>query len=180
FFIKTNFLKAGFAVFSNAKNYRGDPLVPFVVPTAIISHMGIVIPFTALQAKFGAMDQVSVVNVQAVSGAGYLGVSSTDIGDNVILPFLAKKTRLKLSQRIFLGPLNADATTFEDQSTLKISAACNRIPVLDGNTACVYLGFKTEGRVPNAQEVKEAMKVDTLEATNLVCPSAPANAISVS
>ena len=86
------FLKANLAVFSNAKNYRRDPLVPLVVPTVNLDHfevipyqrkhytidkgflvcnsncavIGIVIPFAALQKKFGLVDQVSVVTMQAV------------------------------------------------------------------------------------------------------------------
>ena len=101
------FLKANLAVFSNAKNYRQNPLVPLVVPIVNLHHLevipnqrkhyaiekgflvcnsncaviGIVIPFAALQGKFGLVDQVSVVTMQAVSGAGYPGVSSMDILD---------------------------------------------------------------------------------------------------
>lgn len=33
------FLKANLAVFSNAKNYRRDPLVPLVVPTVNLPHL---------------------------------------------------------------------------------------------------------------------------------------------
>lgn len=40
YYLETDFLKAGFAVFSNAKNHRRDPLVPLVVPTVNISHLG--------------------------------------------------------------------------------------------------------------------------------------------
>jgi aspartate-semialdehyde dehydrogenase len=105
------FLKAELAVFSNAKNYRRDPLVPLVVPTVNLPHLdviphqrqhygltkgflvcnsncaviGIVIPFAAIQREFGLVDQVSVVTMQAVSGAGYPGVSSMDILDRCAL-----------------------------------------------------------------------------------------------
>jgi aspartate-semialdehyde dehydrogenase len=98
-------MKANFAVFSNAKNHRRDPIVPLVVPTVNLDHLnviphqrkqhglekgflvcnsncaviGIVIPFAALQAKLGRVSEVSVVTLQAVSGAGYPGVSSMDI-----------------------------------------------------------------------------------------------------
>jgi len=108
------FLRANIPVFSNAKNYRRDPLVPLVVPTVNLPHMdliphqrqhhkldrgflvcnsncaviGVVIPFAALQAKFGPIDVASVVTMQAVSGAGYPGVSSMDIMDNVV-PFIS-------------------------------------------------------------------------------------------
>lgn len=98
--VETAFLEANFAVFSNAKNHRLSPFVPLVVPTVNLAHtqlipaqrqhfnlgkgflvcnsncavIGIVVPFAALQ-KFGPIDQASVVTMQAMSGAGYPGVS---------------------------------------------------------------------------------------------------------
>ncbi len=154
-------MKAGFAVFSNAKNHRRDPLVPLVVPTVNLRHLdliphqqktygqvdgflvcnsncaviGIVIPFAAIQEKFGPVDQVSVVTMQALSGAGFPGVSSMDILDNVV-PFISgEEDKLGSEAQKILGALNEEATAFEHQSNLKISAACNRVPVLDGHTA---------------------------------------------
>jgi aspartate-semialdehyde dehydrogenase len=93
------FLKAELAIFSNAKNYRKDPLVPLIVPTVNLPHfdviphqqkhyglkkgliicnsncavIGIVIPFAAIQKEFGLVDQVSVV-----TSMQYLTLSSTD------------------------------------------------------------------------------------------------------
>ncbi|KAG0646565.1 putative aspartate-semialdehyde dehydrogenase [Hyphodiscus hymeniophilus] len=40
--IETSFVSAGIPVFSNAKNHRQDPLVPLVVPTANLSHLGLI------------------------------------------------------------------------------------------------------------------------------------------
>ena len=100
--VEMAFLKAEFAVFSNAKSFRQAPLIPLVVPIVNFGHtrliptqrrhynldkgflvcnsncavIGIVIPFAALQQKLGDIDQASVVTMQAVSGAGYPGVSS--------------------------------------------------------------------------------------------------------
>jgi aspartate-semialdehyde dehydrogenase len=108
--VEMEFLKADIPVFSNAKNYRRSPIVPLVVPTVNLSHLaliphqrkhfglkkgflvcnsncaviGIVIPFAALQAKFEPVEDVEVFTEQAVSGAGYPGVPSMDIMDNVI------------------------------------------------------------------------------------------------
>jgi aspartate-semialdehyde dehydrogenase len=99
--VEMAFMKANFAVFSNAKSFRLAPMVPLGVPTVNLGHtkliptqrrhynlskgflvcnsncavIGIVVPFAALQ-RFGPIDQVSVVTMQAVSGAGYPGVSS--------------------------------------------------------------------------------------------------------
>lgn len=202
--VETQFLKAGLAVFSNAKNHRRDPLVPLVVPTVNIAHLdliphqrrisgqnkgflvcnsncaviGIVIPFAAIQARFGPVDQVSVVTMQAVSGAGYPGVSSMDIVDNVV-PFISgEEDKMEIESQKILGYINAEATAFEPQSSLKISAACNRVPVLDGHTACVALRF-AKRPPPSAEQVKQAMRDYVSEAEKLGCPSAPENAISV-
>ena len=87
------FLKSNLAVFSNAKNYRQDPIVPLVVPTVNLSHLGviahqrkhhklengflvcnsncavigIVIPFAALQSKFGPVEQSRVLDIQVLA-----------------------------------------------------------------------------------------------------------------
>ncbi|KAL8725366.1 MAG: hypothetical protein Q9181_006446 [Wetmoreana brouardii] len=202
--IEMQFLKANLAVFSNAKNHRRDPLVPLVVPTVNVNHLdliphqrktngqkkgflvcnsncaviGMVIPFAAIQAKFGPVDQVSVVTMQAVSGAGYPGVSSMDILDNVV-PFISgEEDKMEVESQKILGSINPDATAFETQAGLKISAACNRVPVLDGHTACVSLRF-LKRPPPSPEDVKQAMREYVSEAQEIGCPSAPENAISV-
>ncbi|KAL1303915.1 hypothetical protein AAFC00_000369 [Neodothiora populina] len=202
--VEMAFLKSNLAVFSNAKNYRRDPLVPLVVPTVNLPHMdvikhqrkhyglekgflmcnsncaviGIVIPFAALQAKFGPINQVSVVTMQAVSGAGYPGVSSMDVIDNVV-PFISgEEDKLETEAQKILGQVNAEVTGFQDQAELKISAACNRVPVLDGHTACVSLKFDRRP-APSAEEVKQAMREYVSDAQKLGCPSAPEHAIVV-
>ena len=103
--IEMAFLKANLVVFSNAKNYRQDPLVPLIVPMVNLDHfevipsqrnhykvdkgflvcnsncavIGLVIPFAAIEAAFGPIDAVSVVTEQALSGKQH-SVSRTDIG----------------------------------------------------------------------------------------------------
>ncbi|OLN86127.1 putative aspartate-semialdehyde dehydrogenase [Colletotrichum chlorophyti] len=198
------FLKANLAVFSNAKNYRRDPLVPLVVPTVNLPHLdliphqrkqhslekgflvcnsncaviGLVIPFAALQAAFGPVDTVSVVTMQAVSGAGYPGVSSMDVLDNVV-PFISgEEDKLETEAQKILGTITPDLTAFQDQSDLRVSAACNRVPVLDGHTACVSLRFARRP-APSAEDVKKALRDYVSDAQRLGCPSAPESPIIV-
>ena len=58
-----------------------------------------------------------------------------DILDNVV-PFISgEEDKLETEAQKILGTVNVEATAFENQSNLKISAACNRVPVLDGHTA---------------------------------------------
>jgi aspartate-semialdehyde dehydrogenase len=202
--VEMEFMKANLAVFSNAKNYRRDPLVPLVVPTVNLTHfdviphqrkhhglnkgflvcnsncavIGIVIPFAALQKEFGPVNQVSVVTMQAVSGAGYPGVSSMDILDNVV-PFISgEEDKLETEAQKILGKVNGDVTGFEEQKELKISAACNRVAVLDGHMACVSLKF-AKRPPPSAEQVKQAMRSYVSDVQRLGCPSAPQNAIMV-
>ncbi len=198
------FLKADIPVFSNAKNYRRDPKVPLVVPTVNLSHLdliphqrqhfnqkkgflvcnsncaviGIVIPFAALQAKFGPVEEVEVFTEQAVSGAGYPGVASMDIMDNVI-PFISgEEDKLETEAQKILGTMNAEATAFEEQSTLKVGATCTRVGVTDAHMAFVSLRF-AKRPPPSAEQVKQAMKEYVAEAQKLGCPSAPEQAIVV-
>lgn len=202
--IEMEFLKAEIPVFSNAKNYRRDPLVPLVVPTVNLSHLdliphqrsvhklskgflvcnsncaviGLVGPFAALQAAFGPIDTVSIVTMQAVSGAGYPGVSSMDMIDNVV-PFISgEEDKLETEARKILGGLNEAKTQFVDQDGLRVSASCNRVPVLDGHTACVSLKFKNQPP-PKVEDIKAALRNYKSEAQALGCPSAPEPCIKV-
>ncbi|KAL2107513.1 hypothetical protein VUR80DRAFT_5128 [Thermomyces stellatus] len=202
--IETEFQKANLAVFSNSKNHRQDPLVPLVIPTVNLPHLdliphqrkatssekgflvcnsncaviGVAIPFAALQSAFGPIESASVVTLQAVSGAGYPGVSSMDILDNVVPYIKGEEDKLETEARKILGSLNAEATGFVQRDDLAISASCTRVPVLDGHLACVSLRFKRRP-APNPAECAEVLRKYTSEAERLGCPSAPTPAIQV-
>jgi aspartate-semialdehyde dehydrogenase len=116
--------------------------------------------------------------MQAVSGAGYPGVSSMDMIDNIV-PFISgEEDKLESEARKILGDLNPDKKGFTEQSTLRVSASCNRVPVMDGHTACVSLSFENKP-APTAEQVKQALRDYTPEAVTLGCPSAPQPAITV-
>ncbi|KID70075.1 aspartate-semialdehyde dehydrogenase, partial [Metarhizium hybridum] len=202
--IEQEFLRSEIPIFSNAKNHRRDPLVPLVVPTVNLSHLdliphqrrtnklqrgflvcnsncaviGLVGPFAALQAAFGPITTVSIVTMQAVSGAGYPGVSSMDIMDNVV-PFISgEEDKLETEARKILGQINGSQSAFIEQQGLRVSATCNRVPVMDGHTACVSLKFERQP-APSAEECKAALRNYVSEAQTLGCHSAPSPAIWV-
>lgn len=203
--LEMEFLKAEIPVFSNAKNYRKDPIVPLVVPTVNVGHLdlihhqrkhfglkkgflvcnsncaviGIVIPFAAIQAKFGLVEDVEVTTLQAISGAGYPGVPSMDIIDNIVPYIAGEEDKLENEAQKILGALNSDATAFNEQKGLTIGATCTRVPVIDGHTACVSLRFQDRDKIPSAEEVKTAMREYVSEAQKLGCQSAPEQAIVV-
>lgn len=198
------FLKADIAVFSNAKNYRQDPLTPLIVPTVNLSHfdviphqrkhyglgkgflvcnsncavIGLVIPFAAIEAAFGPIDVVSVVTEQALSGAGHSGVSAMDIKDSVIPYISGEEEKMQPETRKILGGVNKETNEFIPRSDLRVSATCTRVDVTDGHMAFVSLNF-AKRPPPSAQQVKEAMRSYVAEAQRLGCPSAPKKAITV-
>jgi aspartate-semialdehyde dehydrogenase len=77
---------------------------------------------------------------------------------STVVPFISgKEDKLETEAQKILGSVKDEVTGFVDQH-LKVSAACNRVPVLDGHTACVSLRF-VKRPPPSAEEVKQAMRV---------------------
>lgn len=160
--LETRFAEAGFAVFSNAKNHRTDPDVPILIPQVnpeaisvvrtqrtfpgfIVTNSncattGLVVALKPLQAAFG-IRKVYVTTLQAISGAGYPGVASLDIFDNVI-PFIGGE-----EEKLQSEPLKILADDF------KVVAQANRVAVLDGHTLCVTVQLKTETDLTQVMEV---------------------------
>ncbi|KAF9420079.1 hypothetical protein BGZ94_009217 [Podila epigama] len=192
--IEMAFLKADLALFSNAKNYRTHEDVPLIVPMANPAHFdllayqrskhalnkgflvtnancsttGLVVPLKALQNAFGPLSRIMVTTMQAVSGAGYPGVPSLDIMDNM------EWETLKI-----LGDVNQEGNGFNLLSSTKVSATCNRVAVLDGHTECVSIEFERRP-APSVEDVIKVMEEYRTEAQELGCYSAPEQAIIVS
>ena len=169
------FAQAGHGVCSNASAYRMDPDVPLLIPevnpdhTALIkvqqknrnwsgfiatnpncTSTGFTIAFRPLLDSFG-IKQAFVVSMQALSGAGYPGVSSLDAVDNVVPYVGGEESKVESEPRKMLGKLNASHVI---DAPLKISAHTNRVAVIDGHTVCVSLEFD---RAIGPQEVAQAL-----------------------
>lgn len=100
-----------------------------------------------------------------------------DVLDNIIPYIPGEEVKIPAEARKILGSLNTDLTGFIDQP-LRVSVACNRVPVLDGHTVCVSLRFKNRPP-PTVNEISDAMKDYTSDVQALKCPSAPQPAIIV-
>ncbi len=169
--LEPQFAKAGFAVCSNASSYRRADDVPLLLPEINADHIvlvkeqrklrgwsgcittnpnctstGLTIALKALDDSFG-VKKVFAVSLQAVSGAGYPGVSSMDINDNVI-PFIdGEEDKVEWEPRKMLGklkdllqpPSSAAGTPPRagiELADIKFSAHTNRVAVIDGHTLC--------------------------------------------
>ncbi len=86
-----------------------------------------------LHARFG-VEKVMATTMQALSGAGYPGVASLDILDNV-LPFIEnEEEKIESETCRILGDLKNNGV---QSAAFEISAQCNRVNVSDGHMAAV-------------------------------------------
>ncbi|AEF84844.1 aspartate-semialdehyde dehydrogenase [Treponema primitia ZAS-2] len=102
-----------------------------------------------LQAGYG-VQRIIVSTLQAVSGGGYPGVPSLDIVDNVVPYIGGEEEKTEQEPLKILGSIQGNS--FVNAPGPKISAHCNRVPVIDGHTACVSLEFGA--KKPSIDEIK--------------------------
>jgi aspartate-semialdehyde dehydrogenase len=191
-----DYANRGCAVISNSKNHRMAADVPLMIPEINADHvdaihlqrerrgakgyivtnpncsvMGLAIALAPLERAFG-VESVHVTTMQAISGAGYAGVPSYAILDNVI-PYIggAEEEKIETEPRKILGAWHD--RKFHD-APIVISAQVNRVPTIDGHlmTASVKLRGNT-----SLDEVRAALESFTGEPQHLGLPSAPRRAI---
>ncbi|KAI8095272.1 aspartate-semialdehyde dehydrogenase [Thamnidium elegans] len=201
--IEMAMLNNDIAVFSNAKNYRRDPTVPLIVPTVnsnhfdLIAHQrtlnklnkgflitnancsttGLVVPLKALQDAFGPMSHILVNTQQAISGAGYPGVPSLDILDNVVPHIGGEEEKMEWEVAKILGGIAEDKKELHHLQDTVVSATCTRVPVLDGHLETVSVKFANGS--PSVEEVYKVLEEYTSDAEKLGCFSAPQKPIVV-
>jgi aspartate-semialdehyde dehydrogenase len=156
--IEPAFARAGTVVCSNASAYRNEPDVSILLPEVnadqasilpvqrrlrgwsggIITNSnctstGMTVALKALKDAFG-LKRVFAVSMQALSGAGYPGVSSLDIIDNVIPVIKGEEEKVEWEPRKMLGEVQGNAIIPAD---FQISAHTNRVAVVDGHMVCL-------------------------------------------
>ncbi len=189
------FARAGYPVISNSSAYRMDDDVPLLIPEINHEHLGLIErqreergltsgfivtnpncavvsfapPLAALHRRFGVEEAV-ITTLQAISGAGYPGVASLDINDNVIPYIPGEEPKVETEAQKILGRFAEGAITHADFS---VSAQCFRVNVIDGHTASVRVNLK---ETTTLEEVVEAMR----SFPSLDLPSSPRQFIEVS
>jgi aspartate-semialdehyde dehydrogenase len=177
--VEPEFAAAGYAVCSNASAYRQAPDVPLVIPEINADHLslleqqranrgwpgllitspnctttGIALPLKPLHDAF-ELRTVFAVSMQAISGAGYPGVASLDVLGNVIPYIGGEEEKVEAETRILLGAVEGGIRT---QADVTVSAQTNRVPVLDGHTVCLSLGFAHPPSVSDAVEALSSFR----------------------
>lgn len=178
--IEENFARAGYHVISNSSNHRMDLNVPLLIPEvnpeqldllklqhfgkgSLITNpncsvIGITMALKPLFDAFG-IESLHVVTMQALSGAGYPGVASLDILDNVIPHINSEEAKIETEPlKIFNDP------------RIVISAQCNRVAVTDGHLGCISVKLKQKAL---KEEILSSWREFRGEPQYLELPTAP-------
>lgn len=172
------FAKGGYTVFSNASSYRMEEDVPLVVTEINASHMGLarvqqrnrgwrgsiitnpncstIIMSLALKPIHDAfgIEGVIVSTMQATSGAGYPGVASADIIDNV-LPFIPKEEeKMESETQKILGSFIQGEGKIQ-KASFPVSASCQRVSTLDGHLEDVHVSLRSAASLATIQSALE-------------------------
>ncbi len=156
--IEPRFAHAGAIVCSNASVYRAEPDVPILMPEVNPGHLavissqrkirgwsgaiitnsnctsaGLTVALRALNEGFG-VEQGIVVTMQAISGAGYPGVPSLAILDNVIPYIAGEEEKVEWEPRKMLGGVKNGSI---EPAEFTLSVHANRVAVRDGHLACL-------------------------------------------
>lgn len=193
--IEPQMAQAGIVVCSNASAFRTDPDVPLLLPEVNANHIelvrkqrlnhgwkgailtnpnctstGLTVSLKALEDAVG-IRKVFTVSLQALSGAGYPGVSSLDIVDNVIPYIGGEEAKVESEPLKMLGKLSDGAI---EHASIAISAHTNRVAVVDGHTVVVSVELAAPLSNEDAITIFSNYKAPEIAAA---LPSAPIPAI---
>ncbi|WP_374686654.1 aspartate-semialdehyde dehydrogenase, partial [Promineifilum sp.] len=185
------FAAAGYAVVTNTSVFRMAPYVPLLIPevnpdhTCLIptqqaehhwpgfivaspncSTTSAILPLKVLQEAFG-VEAAIITTLQAISGAGYPGVSSMDIYDNVVPYIGGEDEKLENEPKKLLGDVRDGRMILAD---IAVSAQANRVPVIDGHLASVSVKLS---RQATAAEAIDALRAWQPPAVCAQLPSTP-------
>lgn len=196
--VEPKMAKAGKIVASNASSYRMEADVPLMIPEINPDHLSLleeqreqrgwdgaivtnpncttIILLLALKPlvdEYG-VNRAFVSTMQALSGAGYSGVKSMEIVDNM-LPHISKEEWKTENEPLkILGSYDEGKI---ENAEMNISTSCNRIPVLDGHTESVFLDLEKK---VSPEDVKKTLRNFEAEPQELNLPTAPSQPVMVS
>jgi aspartate-semialdehyde dehydrogenase len=188
--VEPAFAKAGHVVVSNARSFRMQPDVPLLIPEINPEHLALIARQRRERGWAGAIvtnpncatvvaamvlgplrtfgiRSVIVTTMQAVSGAGYPGVPSLDIVSNVIPRISGEEEKIESETQKILGSMTDGAVT---PHAMVVSAHTNRVPVIDGHTETLSIGFDER---PSPSAIRKALEEFRGRPQTLSLPSAP-------
>ncbi len=177
---------AGLAVVADTSAHRMDADVPIIIPEVNSQHLeaikdqrkrgiivtgpncttsGLAMTLKPVQVAYG-LRTVLVSTMQALSGAGFFGVPSMAIVDNLV-PYI-KNEEEKVQQEVL--KILGDYRGGFNYANIRIGASCQRVGVLDGHTEVAFI--VTE-KAASPEEIASCMEKFEGEPQRLRLPSAP-------
>ncbi|MEZ4569069.1 MAG: aspartate-semialdehyde dehydrogenase [Thermomicrobiales bacterium] len=144
----------------------------FVVTNPNCSTIHLVLALKPIWDAFG-IERCFVTTLQASSGAGYPGVASLDLIDNVVPYIGGEEEKIENETRKLLGDFDGDGFSY---ASIGISAQCNRVPVRHGHLETANLKLRDAASPADVIEVLRNFKSRPQE---LGLPSAPENPVIV-
>jgi aspartate-semialdehyde dehydrogenase len=192
------FARAGYAVISNSSALRMDEDVPLLIPEVNPEHLALLdaqaesrgtgrgfvvtnpncstimlaLALAPLHARF-QLESVVATTMQALSGAGYPGVASLDITDNVLPHIEGEEEKVETETLKILGRAEAGRV---EPAAFAVSAQCHRVNVLEGHMAAVRVKLARRAEI---EEVREAFSSFSSLPQELRLHSAPARPVVV-
>ncbi len=185
------FAAAGHVVCTNASAYRMTPDVPLLLPEVNHEHIGLIdmqrknrgwstgaliansncttMPIVMALAplrQFG-ITKLHVVSEQAISGAGYPGVASLDIIDNVIPYVSGDENKMETEPLKILGEFNGSTI---DNYPITIGATATRVAIIDGHLVNLSIAFRDN---PSQADILNAWATYETPSDMASLPSAP-------
>jgi aspartate-semialdehyde dehydrogenase len=120
--------------------------------------------------QFG-IQRIQMVSMQAISGAGYPGVSSLDILDNVVPYVSSDEEKMQTETLRMLGELSGEQVIWMDAVA---SASCNRVPVIDGHLVNISVELSEK---PSFSDVIDAWQSFPVSDEIRELPSSPERAV---
>jgi aspartate-semialdehyde dehydrogenase len=175
--VEEKFARAGYPVVSNSAAWRMDSDVPLLIPEINPGHLALIetqrrnrgfgrgylvtnpncstiilaLALAPLEAEFG-IESVTATTLQALSGAGYPGVASLDIADNVLPYIPQEEEKMEREVRKILGKVAGAAI---DGAPLRISAQCHRVDVTDGHMVAARVKLARPAAIEDVRRVME-------------------------
>lgn len=190
--VEPAFAEDGYLVSSNSSNDRRADDVPLIIPEVNADHLDLLevqrdtrgwdgglvknpncstitmVPALNVLDQFG-LERVQVATLQAVSGAGYSGVTSMEILDNVLPHIGGEEGKMETETRKLLGRFDGAEVDWHD---VEVAASCNRVATLDGHLENIWAETTESVDPPTVEAAFEAAPAIDL-------PSAPDQLIKV-
>jgi aspartate-semialdehyde dehydrogenase len=196
--VENRLASEGKKVFTNASDNRMVPDVPLMIPEVNPDHAGLIhaqqenrgwdngfivanpncstihliLALKPIWDAFG-IELAMTTTLQAVSGAGYPGVPSLDMIDNIVPYIGGEEEKIESETLKIFGNLDNGEII---AAPVKVSAQCTRVPVRDGHTESVSLKLEKQASI---DQVIHAFASFSGRPQQLGLPSAPAHPVVV-